>query len=110
MTAICCPGDAPCPHHRATKDLSYGLEEQAGLISWYVGVWHDLGYENPPTPDCHTIPPLGQRPAKAIKGGHDAIEEIDRLTQQLYRLREQLCGELRQDEDIRMARLDAKYG
>jgi hypothetical protein len=91
-------------------DQSGGLVELAELIYWYVGVWHDLGYENPPTPECRAIPPLGERSAAAIKGGHDAVKTIDRLTQQLYRLREQLVGEMRQDEDIRMARLDAKYG
>jgi hypothetical protein len=94
----------------SATDLSCGLVELAELTNWYVGVWHDLGYENPPTPECKTIPPLGERPAAAIKGGHDAVEAIDQLTRQLYRLREQLVGELRQDEDIRMARLDAKYG
>jgi hypothetical protein len=88
-------------------DLSIGLEEQARLIFWYVGVWHDLGYETPPGPgDYHLIPPLGERPAKAIQGGHQAIEEIDKLTRHLYRLREQLVGELRRDEDIRAARVD----
>src|SRR5262249_28271852 len=94
----------------SARDLSAGLEEQAGLITWHVAVWHDLGYDEPPTPDCKATPPLGERSAAAITGGHEAIEDIDRLTQQLDRLREQLCGELRQDEDLRMARLDAKYG
>jgi hypothetical protein len=93
-----------------SADLSRGLEEQASLIQWFVGVWHDLGYEDPPTPDCHPIPPLGKRDARAIKGAHQAIEEIDKLTRQLYALREQLVGELRQNEDALMARLDAKYG
>jgi hypothetical protein len=91
-------------------DLSHGLEEMASLISWYVGVWHDLGYENPPAPDCKPIPPLGERSAEAIKGAHDAVKEIDKLTRQLYRLRIQLQNELRQNEDALMARLDAKYG
>lgn len=93
-----------------SADLSHGLQEQAGLINWHVGVWHDLGYENPPTPDCKPIPPLGERSAKAIKGAHEAIEAIDQLTRQLFNLREQLVGELRQNEDLLMARLDAKYG
>ena len=92
-------------------DLSHGLEEQASLIQWFVGVWHDLGYPEPlPFPTAHPIPPLGERDARAIKGAHEAIEEIDKLTRQLYRLREQLVGELRQNEDLFMARLDAKYG
>jgi hypothetical protein len=89
------------------SDLSHGIEELAGLINWYVGVWHDLGYEDPPTPDCKPIPPLGERSAEAIKGGHDAIESIDQLTQQLYALRQQLVGELRTDEDVRGRRVDA---
>lgn len=50
-----------------------------------------------------TIPPLGQRSANAIKAGHEAIRDIDQLIARLHRLREQLVGELRQDEDIRMA-------
>jgi hypothetical protein len=98
-------GDGPVS---ASEDLSIGLAEQAQLIQWHVGVWHDLGYPEPlPSPDAHPIPPLGERPAAAIKGGHDAIRDIDELTRQLYALREQLVSELRQDEDIRTARLDA---
>ena len=88
-------------------DLSHGIEELAGLIYWHVGVWHDLGYETPPTPDCKPIPPLGERSAEAIRGAHAAIEEIDQLTRRLHALRQQLAGELRQDEDARAARVDA---
>lgn len=91
-------------------DLSYGLEELAGLISFYVGGWHDFGYEIPPTPECHVIPPLGERSAKNIRDAHAAIEAIDQLIRQLNGLRSQLASELRQNEDILMARLDAKYG
>jgi hypothetical protein len=88
-------------------DLSYGLEEAAGSISFYVGAWHDFGYETPPAPNCKTIPPLGERSAEAIKGGHAAIEAIDELTRQLHALRQQLVGELRADEDARAVRVDA---
>jgi hypothetical protein len=90
----------------SASDLSRGLEEQAGLITFRVGVWHDLGYESPPTPEHKAIPPLGERSAEAIKGGHEAIDAIDELTRQLYALRSQLAGELRQDEDLRAARVD----
>jgi hypothetical protein len=93
-----------------SPDLSHGIEEQAGLIHWFVGVWYDLGYETPPTPDCKPVPPLGQRSAEAIKGGHRAVMEIDELIRQLHALRLQLVSELRQNEDLLMARLDAKYG
>jgi hypothetical protein len=89
-----------------SADLTDGLTEQAALIYWLVGVWHDLGYKDPPTPECKTIPPLGERPATAIKGGQDAVGAIDDLARQLYRLREQLVGELRQDSDIRGQRID----
>lgn len=88
-------------------DLSYGLEELAGLITFRVGAWHDFGYEVPPAPECKAIPPLGERSAEAIKAGHEAIESIDELTRQLYLLRDQLITELRQDEDLRAARVDA---
>jgi hypothetical protein len=87
-------------------DLSIGLEELAALISFRVGAWHDFGYETPPAPNCKTIPPLGERSAKAITGGHQAVEAIDELTRQLHALRAQLVGELRQDEDIRSERVD----
>jgi len=93
-----------------STDLAHGIEEHARLINWYVGVWHDLGYETPPTRDCKAIPPLGERSAEAIKGAHAAIAAIDVLTRQLFALRAQLVGELRQNEDILMARLEAKYG
>lgn len=54
-----------------------GVVEAAESLNWYVGVWHDLGYADPPTPECKTIPPLGERSAEAVKGAHDAIEVID---------------------------------
>jgi hypothetical protein len=85
-------------------DLSYGLEEMAGLISYRVGVWHDGGYTDPPSPECKVIPPLGERSAKAITGGHEAIEAIDDLLRRLYALRGQLLDELRADQDVRAAR------
>jgi hypothetical protein len=88
-------------------DFSHGLEELAGLINFRVGAWHDFGYEVPPAPECKPVPPLGERSAEAIKAGHEAIKSIDELTRQLYRLREQLTGELRQDEDVRADRVDA---
>jgi hypothetical protein len=88
-------------------DLAAGLEEQGGVINGLVGAWHDFGYEEPPTPDCKTIPPLGERSAQAIRSGHKAIGEIDDLIRKLHRLREQLVGELRQDSDIRGRRVDA---
>lgn len=88
----------------SATDLSSGLEELAGLIYWYVGVWHDLGYENPPAPHCKPIPPLGERSAAAIKGGHDAVKAIDQMLRQLHGLRAQLVSELRENEDIVMER------
>ena len=87
-------------------DFSHGIEELARLINFRVGAWHDFGYEKPPAPECKAIPPLGERSAEAIKAGHKAIEAIDELTRQLYALRSQLAGELRQDEDVRAARVD----
>ena len=82
-------------------DRSIGIAELADLINGLVGAWHDFGYEEPPAPECKQIPPLGHRSAAAITAGHDAIDQIDKLTRQLYRLREQLVGELQEDEKIR---------
>lgn len=84
-----------------------GLEELAGLINFCLGAWQDFGYAEPPTPDCATIPPLGERSAKAIKAGHEAVKDIDQLIARLHQVRAQLVSELRQDEDIRAARVDA---
>jgi hypothetical protein len=81
------------------------LEEMAGLIHFRVGAWQDFGYEDPPTPESATIPPLGSRSAEAIKAGHGAVQEIDRLMARLHEVRAQLVSEMRQDEDIRMARV-----
>ena len=64
-----------------------GLEELAGLINFRVGAWQDFGYAEPPTPDCATIPPLGQRSAKAIEAGHEAIKDIDQLIAKLHQVR-----------------------
>jgi hypothetical protein len=95
------------PGAEYAPDFSHGLAELADLINFRVGAWHDFGYETPPTPDCAAIPPLGKRSAAAIKAGHEAVEAIDELTRQLYALRSQLVDELRQDADIRSARVDA---
>jgi hypothetical protein len=91
----------------ATQDIAASLEELAGLINFRVGAWHDFGYEFPPAPECKPVPPLGERSAEAIKAGHAAVDSIDELIHQLYALRSQLVGELRQDEDVREARVDA---
>jgi hypothetical protein len=84
------------------------LEELARLVYFHVGAWQDFGYANPPTPDSKPVPPLGERSATAIKAGHDAIEDIDRLIVRLHQVRARLVSELRQDEDIRHARYDAE--
>jgi hypothetical protein len=85
-------------------DKSMGdLGELVELINLHVGAWEHFGYENPPTSDSATIPPLGERSADAIKAGHEAVADIDKLIARLHRVREQLVGELRTDEDIRMA-------
>lgn len=84
-----------------------GLEELAGLIYFRLGAWQDFGYAEPPTPECTAIPPLGERSAMAIEAGHEAIKDIDQLMAQLHRVRAQLVSELRQDQDIRNARVDA---
>jgi hypothetical protein len=84
-----------------------GLAEQAGLISFRVGAWQDFGYAEPPAPGCAAVPPLGERSARAIEAGHEAVRDIDRLIARLHQVRAQLVSELRQDEDIRAARVDA---
>jgi hypothetical protein len=78
------------------------LGELVNLIHFRVGAWEDFGYANPPTPDCKAIPPLGQRSAAAVTAGHDAVKDIDQLLARLYKLREQLVDELRQNADLRM--------
>jgi hypothetical protein len=95
--------DLTAEDRAATGDLSRGLEELAGLISFRVGAWHDFGYEDPPSPDCKPVPPLGERSAEAIRNGHQAVRDIDELIRQLHGLRGQLVSELRQDEDLRAA-------
>jgi len=90
-----------------SDDIAGGLAELADLINFRVGAWHDFGYATPPAPECKAIPPLGERSAEAIGNGHGAIEAIDQLARQLYVLREQLVSELREDSDIRAARVDA---
>lgn len=91
----------------SAPDYASGLADLAGQISFSVAAWHEFGYETPPAPECKAVPPLGERSAEAVTAGHAAIAEIDQLTRQLCRLREQLVGELRQDSDLRAARVDA---
>jgi hypothetical protein len=95
------------PSPPALDDAAAGLEELADLIYFHIGAWQDFGYAKPPTPECNSIPPLGERSAKAIEAGHEAIKDIDRLTAQLHQVRAHLVSELRHDEDIRAARVDA---
>jgi hypothetical protein len=84
-----------------------GLDDQAGLIAVLVGIWNDNGYPEPlPFETAHPIPPLGQRDAGNMKAGHDAIKAIDEAVRDLYRLRGQLAGELRANEDALNARVD----
>jgi len=89
-----------------SADKSLGLTELAEAICFYVGAWHDFGYEEPPTPECATIPPLGERSANAIRSSNCAVDEIDKLTRQLDELRSQLMSEMRTDEDKRNERVD----
>ena len=91
-------------------DAAAGLEELAGLINFRVGAWQDFGYAEPPAPDSATIPPLGQRSAKAIEAGHEAVKDIDRLIARLHQVRALLVSELRQDQDVRAARIDKMLG
>ena len=84
-----------------------GLLERVEMINFLVGGWQAYGYENPPTSDCKAIPPIGERYADEVRAGHQAVDEIDQLTRDLYRLRDQLVTELRQNEDIAAARVDA---
>jgi hypothetical protein len=88
-------------------DIAAGLEELAGLINFRIGSWQDFGYAQPPAPECATIPPLGERSANAIDAGHEAIRDIDQLIAQLHQVRARLVSELRQNEDICAARIDA---
>lgn len=80
------------------------LAEIAEVIQLRVGIWEALGYANPPTPDSATIPPLGERDATAIQGGHDAIEDIDHLISRLHEVRAALVSQLRTNQDIQMSR------
>lgn len=81
-----------------------GVVEAAESLNWYVNVWHDLGYADPPSPDCETIPLLGERSAEAVKGAHDAIEVIDTMVRELQAVRGTLTDELKADEAAREKR------
>lgn len=82
------------------------LLDDAGLLGVRVGAWNHFGYAAPADGQA-AIPPLGERSADAVRAGHGAIEVIDEITRDLYRLRDQLIIELRTDEDVRGRRVDA---
>ena len=93
---------------KSLDDAAAGLEDLAGLISFHIGGWEEFGYEQPPPgTGLATIPPLGERSANAIRAGHRAVDDIDQLIARLHEVRAQLVSELRQDEDMRAARVDA---
>jgi hypothetical protein len=81
-----------------------GIEDAAGLLAVRIGAWNHFGYVAPERGQA-AIPPLGERSAEAIKAGHGAVEVIDEIVRDLYRLREQLVGELRADSDAKAARM-----
>jgi hypothetical protein len=83
-----------------------GIEDAAGLLAVRIGAWNHFGYAAPESGQA-AIRPLGERSAEAIKAGHGAIEVIDEIVRDLYRLRDQLIIELRTDEDVRGRRVDA---
>lgn len=89
-----------------TDYLEARITELAAVINFYVGAWHEFGYENPPSPECKAIPPLGQRSADAAQAGHQAVKEIDALIATVHRLRTQLVSELRKDEDLHNKHID----
>lgn len=76
-----------------------GIVEDAESLSWHIGVWHDLGYANPPSPDCKPIPPLGERSANAIRGGHQAVQDIDVIIRKLQEVRAALLAEMHANAD-----------
>jgi hypothetical protein len=78
------------------------ISESAGLLSWYVGVWGDLGYASP-EPGQHAIPPLGERSAGCLEGARAATRVIDAITRDLAELRVQPADEILADEDARDA-------
>lgn len=85
------------------------ITSQSELINVLIGCWEENGYRNPPTPDCATIPPLGERSAEAVAYGHRAIKEIDTLLAELHKLRGTLVNELRQNDEIRNGHLYQAY-
>lgn len=82
-------------------------EDQLAEILGLVGAWNHYGYASP-EPGQAPIPPLGERSAEAIRAGHGAVKAIDELLRELQSLRGQLVTELRTDEDVRAAAIDAR--
>jgi hypothetical protein len=82
-----------------------GIEDAAGLLAVRVGVWNHFGYAAPEDGQA-AIPPLGERNADAIRAGHSAVELIDEIIRDLYRLREQLVAELHTDAEAHGRRAD----
>lgn len=102
---------APLPALDLPGELdALDLDELAGLINQRIAGWRAYGYENPPTDTSATIPPLGDRGAAEIRDAQGAVDAIDALARKLHKIRSTLIGELRQNEDILMARLDERYG
>ncbi len=83
------------------------LEDLVHMVCFHVGAWEEFGYRGPVTPGCKTIPELGNRSADAVKGGHEAIRDVDALLARLHEVRAELVTQLRQDSDIRGARAAA---
>lgn len=85
----------------ATADWSPGpLLDQAELLGVHVAAWNNFTYPQ-------DSPKAGARNAAGITAGHGAVEVIDEILRDLYRLRCLLIGELRADEDARAIRVDA---
>jgi len=73
------------------------LEDKAGLLGVRVAAWNHMKYPE-------DVPAAGQHDAGAIRAGHGAIDVIDEMIRDLHALRNHMIGELRADQDARMAR------
>lgn len=83
-----------------------GIIDEAATLYWFVCAWNDLGYGGPPAPASKRIPPPGERSAHAIRSGHEAVQQIDKIISELHQLRGQLITEIRADQDARAKRID----
>jgi hypothetical protein len=87
------PYDQISADRKIVGNLADPLEEELGVLNVNLAAW--IGRDD------------SKADASVPRAGHQVITSIDVLMRQLHQLRARMVGEIREDQDIAVARSDA---